>query len=102
MSDLAKTIGANIRSARESVEISQRGLAREIGVSSPTMTFWERGQHEPTASKLLEIAQVCGVSVLSLYGLKEDEGLYEAGRLAGWAQCEAAVTRALRDGRGEP
>jgi len=89
------SLGGNIARARSGAGISQRELARRVGVSSPTMTNWERGQHEPPAGKLLAIAQACNVSVLFLYGLTDGEGLYRQGYEAGWSDCALAVAGAV-------
>jgi transcriptional regulator with XRE-family HTH domain len=40
--------GTNLRQLREELQMSQEDLARELGVSSQTISRWELGKNIPT------------------------------------------------------
>lgn len=53
-----KTIGRNIRKQRQSRQIKQESLAREIRMSVSEISRIENGQRDTTIKKLLDIADV--------------------------------------------
>lgn len=59
---LAKTIGKNIKTAREARGISQPELAERIGVSSTAVSNWERGKMMSMPA-LLAVSQILHVSM---------------------------------------
>ena len=54
-------IGANIRAARESANISQGALAKAIGATQRQISLYESGDQDPTASRIIAIARALGV-----------------------------------------
>ena len=54
-------IRISIKAARVNSEMNQIEFAREIGVSSATVTNWERGKTEPDASQLRKISEISGI-----------------------------------------
>lgn len=58
----ARAIGANIRRMRLAAGLSQVALARAVGVSQPTVVFWESGSDVP-GSLLVQLAAALGVEV---------------------------------------
>ena len=54
-------------------EMNQEAFARKIGISRPTVGFYENGERLPDALVLMKIADVCGVSVDWLLGRTNDE-----------------------------
>ncbi len=50
--------------------ISQVALAQGIGVSNGIISLWENGLRDPTLTNLLAIAEVLGVSLDELVGIK--------------------------------
>ncbi len=54
-------LGDRLRATRVSRGLSIRDVAQEIGVSAPTLSRVERGQHLPERENLLRIARWAGV-----------------------------------------
>ena len=52
------TLGENIRKRREELKLSQEYVAEQLGVSRQAVSKWETGQSEPTASNLIQLADV--------------------------------------------
>ena len=61
-------IGKRIFELRKKKDLSQEKLAIEIGASRTTITKWESGDSEPTASQLKKLAEIFGVSTDFLLG----------------------------------
>jgi HTH-type transcriptional regulator/antitoxin HipB len=60
----------NYRKAREKAGVRAERAAAKLGVSITTLFSWERGNTSPTASKLVEMAELYGVSVNRLLALE--------------------------------
>lgn len=58
----------NIRQARQAAAITQRELARRMGVSSVAVLKWETGQSYPSADKIPALADALGIPIDALYG----------------------------------
>ncbi|HVX44681.1 MAG TPA: helix-turn-helix transcriptional regulator [Mycobacteriales bacterium] len=58
--DWRNALGAQLRRYRHQQHLSQRGLARELGLPHSTVTRLEAGEHEPRISTLRRIADVLG------------------------------------------
>ena len=43
------TFGEKVRYARMRLSLSQEALAKELGISAPTVARWEKGNREPQA-----------------------------------------------------
>ncbi|MCD8126578.1 MAG: helix-turn-helix domain-containing protein [Clostridiales bacterium] len=64
--------------ARERANLSQRDLAAKMGISASTLNGYEKGKHDPKSPGLIQIAQICGVTVDYLLGLTDNpEGNFE-------------------------
>ena len=57
-----QTVGANIRKAREAAGMTQTDLAEKVGSSQSVIGRYERGEMDPTASRLVEIIRAIGCS----------------------------------------
>ena len=64
--DAADRIGHRIRKIREARNMSISLLAEQIGISADMMQKYENGQRKPKTDRLIEIANVLGVSSLAL------------------------------------
>lgn len=62
----AATFGARLAGARESVGLSQKDLAKRLGVAFKTVKDWESDKAEPRANKLQMLAGLTGVSLMWL------------------------------------
>lgn len=63
-------IGNRIRKYREELGISQKQLAKQIGVSNGRVSNWEQGLNRPDADMLAELCVALNVSPSSLLGVK--------------------------------
>ena len=60
-----------IRQARERAGLSQKALAKRLGISAATLSGYESGSHEPRLETVANIARACDVSADCLLGLGE-------------------------------
>lgn len=65
--ELMQDIGRNIESVLEESNMSQRDLAREIGIDESTVSRYIRGKAMPTLKNLVNIAHVlvCDIGELA-------------------------------------
>lgn len=59
-------IGENIKNRREELKLSQEYVADQLGVTKQTVSKWETGQSEPTASNLIQLAEIFEISLSEL------------------------------------
>lgn len=64
-------LGGRLRDCREAIGMSITKLADQIGVSRNTITSYEQGRTEPSASDLLKLASALGCSLGDLLGLPD-------------------------------
>src|SRR5262245_61298286 len=64
-------IGASIRRQREAMGMTVAQLAEAIGVSRNTLTNYESGKTEPTASDLVQLSDALGCPVSELLGIEK-------------------------------
>lgn len=62
-SNEAATFGDRLAAAREAQGLTQKELARRLGVASKTVHAWEHDAREPRANKLQMLAGVLNVSI---------------------------------------
>lgn len=77
------TLGENIKNRREELKLSQEYVAEQLGVSRQAVSKWETGQSEPTASNLIQLAEVFDINLSELvdpHKNGEDELTAEKGR----------------------
>ena len=79
-------IGTRLREERERVGISQRELARRIGLSASLISQIESGQSKPSVSTLYAIVTELGVSVDDVFRGSEGHGSAEHGHVGGSAE----------------
>ena len=66
-------IGSRLREEREHAHLSQRELARRLGVSASLISQIESGQSKPSVSTLYAIVTELGVSLDYVFRVHEDE-----------------------------
>ena len=54
--------------------ITQKDLAKEIGVSMSAISFWESGINEPKASYVVKLSNFFGVSAEYILGMEDEFG----------------------------
>ena len=52
-----------IRSRRKNINLTQKELAEQVGVSTNTVARWERGETEPSFSDFLRVCAVLGMKM---------------------------------------
>ena len=57
-----------LRSARESRELSQAGVAKTLGVSRQRLHAWESGLNTPDPTMLARLCRIYGVELSDLTG----------------------------------
>ncbi|UOA26424.1 helix-turn-helix transcriptional regulator [Pseudosulfitobacter sp. DSM 107133] len=70
----AATFGDRVAAAREAAGLSQKDLARRLGVRLSTVRGWEEDRNEPRANRLSMMAGLMNVSMMWLIN-GEGEGL---------------------------
>jgi transcriptional regulator with XRE-family HTH domain len=65
--DIRRIFGQKIQRLRLDRGISQERLAHAVGVHRTYMGFVERGERNPTLSKIEKIAKALGVSMRDLF-----------------------------------
>lgn len=81
-------IGTRLREERERVSISQRELARRIGLSASLISQVESGQSKPSVSTLYAIVTELGVSVDDVFRGHEADA--DAGHVHGGGSADGA------------
>ena len=61
-------LGQNIAAARRKRELTQQELAERVGIESVTVSRLETGASLPSVVRLIEIADVLGISLAELVG----------------------------------
>lgn len=66
-----KIFADRLKELRTEKKIGQNQLAEELGLSNASISYWETGKQEPSASALFKLAQYFDVSLDYLLGLKD-------------------------------
>ena len=67
----ARAIGERLKELRAEKGIGQKKLAKDLSLSNSSISYWETGKQEPSASALLKLAQYFNVSVDYILGLSD-------------------------------
>ena len=67
-----KVFGERLKALRTEKNIGQNFLAKELGLSNASISYWETGKQEPTAAAVFKLAKFFYVSSDYLLGLKDD------------------------------
>ena len=73
---ITETIGKRVRAKRSKEKISQKDLAKKVGITPAAINQFEKGEKKPSSIILREIALALGVSSDYLLGASEEEGLF--------------------------
>lgn len=66
-----RKFGENLRMLRLDKKIGQNELAKVLGLSNASISYWENGKQEPSASAIFKLAQFFDVSIDFLLGLED-------------------------------
>lgn len=64
--------GERLRALRAEKNIGQNLLAKELGLSNASISYWETGKQEPTAEAIFKLAEYFGVTSDYLLGLTDE------------------------------
>lgn len=66
----------NIRDSRKNKKMTQKQLAKEIGVSHNTISDWESGNHKPDADMIMTLCKVLDVDANYMLDWEEKKASY--------------------------
>jgi transcriptional regulator with XRE-family HTH domain len=66
-----KVVGERLRELRQAKNLGQNKLAEILQLSNASISYWENGKQEPSASALFKIALFFDESTDYILGLKE-------------------------------
>ncbi|HBZ43373.1 MAG TPA: transcriptional regulator [Maritimibacter sp.] len=98
-SDEAATFGDRLAAARDAVGLSQKELAKRIGVKTKTLAAWENDITEPRANRLQLMSGLLNVSLGWLL-TGEGDGVEPPAEDTSMADAQALVLE-LREIRGD-
>lgn len=67
-----KIFGERLKALRTEKGIGQNKLANDISVSNASISYWETGKQEPTATAIFKLAEYFDVSADYLLGRTND------------------------------
>jgi transcriptional regulator with XRE-family HTH domain len=73
-SNLARTIGTNIRTARKVAGLKQRELSAQLDIDVMAVSNWERGVYQPSMSNLIAASQILRGGDLSWFFIERPNG----------------------------
>lgn len=94
------TFGDRLAAARDGAGLSQKDLARRLGVKLKTVVAWENDISEPRANRLQMMAGLLNVSLMWLLN-GEGEGVEPPGGEPVMTQDARAILLEMRDLRGD-
>lgn len=94
------TFGDRLAAAREAAGLSQKGLAKRLGVKARTITSWENDTSEPRANRLQMVAGLLNVSLMWLL-TGEGDGVDPPGTEPPLSQDARSTLLELRELRAE-
>ena len=65
----AKAFGERLKEIRADRGVGQNKLSEDLSLSNASISYWETGKQEPSASALMKLAQYFNVSTDYLLGL---------------------------------
>ncbi len=91
----AATFGDRVAAARDHAGMSQKELAKRLGIRASTLRAWEDDRNEPRANRLSMLAGVLNVSMMWLIN-GEGDGLADTSSDDGDLNAVLAELRTLR------
>ena len=64
--------GENFRKFRLEVNLSQKKVAKDLGICQSNISDWENDISRPDYEKLIQLAKIYGVSICDLLGIDEN------------------------------
>ncbi len=67
-----KVFSERLKELRTEKNLGQNALAKALGLSNASVSYWETGKQLPSAEAVFKLAQFFGVSADYLLGLQND------------------------------
>ncbi|MCL2674984.1 MAG: helix-turn-helix domain-containing protein [Firmicutes bacterium] len=67
----ARLVGERLKELRAEKGVGQNKLAADLCLSNASISYWETGKQEPSASAIFKLARYFGVSADYILGLTE-------------------------------
>lgn len=99
-SDERATFGDRLAAAREAAGLSQKALAKRLGVKTKTIAGWENDLSEPRANRLQMLAGLLNVSLMWLLN-GEGDGVAPPGEDDPLSKDARAILMEMRELKGE-
>ena len=64
--------GENFRRFRLEVNLSQKEVAKDLGICQSNISDWENDISRPDYEKLIQLAKIYGVSICDLLGVEDN------------------------------
>lgn len=71
----AESLGARLQRLRTTRGLTQSQIAKQLGVSEPSISAWEQDKARPKAGRMETLAVLLGVELSELLGIEEAESL---------------------------
>ncbi|MBB6427626.1 helix-turn-helix domain-containing protein [Sphingopyxis sp. JAI128] len=71
----AESLGARLQRLRTTRGLTQSQIAKQLGVSEPSISAWEQDKARPKAGRMEKLAVLLGVELSELLGIEEAESL---------------------------
>ncbi len=65
-------VGERIKTLRLERGVGQNLLAKELGISNASISYWENAKQEPSAQVIYKMARYFGVSADYILGIEDD------------------------------
>ena len=85
---MKETMGQVIRRLRKERELTQEGLAEQLGVTSQAISKWENNMGMPDVSQIVPLANLFGVSTDTLFGIADMDDREAVARICRNAQSK--------------
>jgi transcriptional regulator with XRE-family HTH domain len=70
---MIKNLPSCIKSRRQNIGLTQKQLAKLVGVTDVTISRWESGQREPVASDFLRLCEVLAMELSWFIGEENEQ-----------------------------
>jgi len=94
------TFGDRLAAAREAADLSQKSLAKRLGVKAKTVAGWENDISEPRANRLQMLAGLLNVSLMWLLN-GEGDGVAPPGEEPPLTKDARAILLEMRELKGD-
>lgn len=60
---MSRKLRISLEAARVNANLTQRQVCKELGISLPTIVYWEKGVRIPTVDNATKLAKLYGVTL---------------------------------------